>query len=404
MRARKAKLLAGVVLTTAFTVTGSNADSINIETKTTLQSLFQVMTSNELGTATVGESATTTEVQSKEPGVNASLQVDSSFDNSQEDSGNVISEFYGDKEMLEEAEGHITALSDSATPYFEYISGAPVQISIDPAKPYIATVIPDEVSVNTQSTIRIIADNETIDHTFTVVNKAEPEQASAKTVAQCTFYHDYNGYAGVAGTGHFTFDKRTVNNFFIGADELTYPPIKQIISTTRAIDGISLATGLTAFDKNGNARITQGLGNLRGAGIWYAGSGHHAGKIHSPRRGAGFYLDDNHWTTRDLKQMPHGDEHTDIWFSGGDNYAEDSAAHGRWAVEFPNPPIAYSEGYFECTLVDENSSTAGSESTANPEDTSVQSDQGSPASGGGSLGYLITALTDLMQVVRRRAG
>ena len=414
MRAWKAKLLAGAVLTTAFTVTGSTADSINGETKTTLQSLFQIMASNELGVVTVDESATT-DVQSGEPEVGTSLQVVNSFDKSQEDSGNVISEFYGDKEMLEGAEGHITALSDSATPYFEYIFGAPVQISIDPAKPYTAIIVPEEVSVDTQSTIRVIAGNESIDHSFTVVNQAEPEQVSGKTVAQCTFYHDYNGYAGVAGTGHFSFDKRTVNNFFIGADELSYPPIKQIISTTRAIDGISLATGLTAFDKNGNARITQGLGNLRGEGIWYAGSGHHAGKIHSPRRGAGFYLDDNHWTTRDLKEIPHGDEHTDIWFSGENNYAEDSAARGRWAVEFPNPPVAYSEGYFECTLTDENSSTAGPESTAdsasigdasesNPEDISVQSDQGSPASGGGSLGYLIIALADLMQVVRCRAG
>jgi len=358
MRAWKAQLLAGVVLTAPFTVTGSNADSNSVETKNMLQSLFQVMTSNELGAATVDENITT-DIQSGEPKVSALLQVVNPVDQSLEDSGNVISEFYGDKEMLEGAEGHIMALSGSATPYFEYISGAPVQILIDPAKPYTATVIPDEVSVNTQSTIRIIADNETIDHTFTVVKKAEPEQASAKTVAQCTFYHDYNGYAGVAGTGRFSFDKRTVNNFFIGADELTHPPIQQIISTTRAIDGISLATGLTAFDENGNARVTQGLGNLRGAGIWYASSGHHGGKIHSPRRGAGFYLGDNRWTTRDLKQIPHGDEHTDIWFSGENNYAEDSVTHGRWAVEFPNPPVAYSEGYFECTLDDENSSTAG---------------------------------------------
>lgn len=351
MRARKAKFLAGVVLTTAFTVTGSNADSSNVDTKTMFQSLLQAMTSIELSAAAVDES-TTTEVRSVEPEVSASLQVVNSLDQSPEDSGNVISEFYGDKEMLEGAEGHITALSDSAIPYFEYISGAPVQISIDPAKPYTAIIVPEEVSVNTQSTIRVIVGNESIDHSFTVVNQAEPEQVNGKTVAQCTFYHDYNGYAGVAGTGTFTFDKSTVHNFFIGADELIYPPIKQIISTTRAIDGISLATGLTAFDKNGNARITQGLGNLRSAGTWYAGSGHHAGKVHSPRRGMGFYLEDKRWSTRDLEQAPYGDEHTDIWFIGENNYAADSAARGRWAVEFSSAPVAYSEGYFECALAD----------------------------------------------------
>lgn len=352
MRARKAKLLAGVVLTTAFTVTGSTADSINVEAKTTLKSLFQVMTSNRLDAVTVDESVTATNVQSEEPEASASLQEVRSFDKSQEESENIISDFYGDKEMLEGAEGHITALSDSATPYFEYISGAPVQISIDPAKPHTAIIVPEEVSVDTQSTIRVIVGNKSIDHSFTVVNQAEPEQVSGKTVAQCTFYHDYNGYAGVAGTGTFSFDKSTVHNFFIGADELTYPPIKKIISTTRAIGEISFATGLTAFDKNGNARITQGLGNLRGAGIWYAGSGHQAGKTHSPRRGTGFYLEKKHWSTRDLEQSPYGDEHTDIWFGGENNYADDSVARGRWAVEFPSPPVAYSEGYFECTLTD----------------------------------------------------
>jgi len=79
MRAWKAKLLAGAVLTTAFTVTGSTADSINGETKTTLQSLFQIMASNELGVVTVDESATT-DVQSGEPEVGTSLQVVNSFD------------------------------------------------------------------------------------------------------------------------------------------------------------------------------------------------------------------------------------------------------------------------------------------------------------------------------------
>ncbi len=358
-----------------------------------------------------------------------------------EDPIKVISEYYGDKEMLEGAEGHITAFSDSVIPIFEHVSGASVQISVDPEKPYIAIVIPDVVSADTQSTIRIIAGNETINHTFKVVNQAEPEQAKGKTIAQCTFYHDYKSHTEVAGVGTFSFDKRTVHDFFIGVDELTYPPVKQIISTTRAIDEITFATGLTAFEENGHARTTQGLGNLQGAGIWYAGLGHQAGQIHSPRRGAGFYLEEKRWTTRDLDQVPYGDEHTDIWFSGENTYANDFATRGRWAVEFPDPnafgeppydPIAYSEGYFECALADADEGIiadpepttdpkppAGQEPTGddpppateseptvdgsegNGEDTSVQSDQGSSGSGGGAFGYLLVLLLGHTQAIRR---
>jgi hypothetical protein len=400
---------------------------------------------------------------------------------------------YGDKEMLEGAEGHIQAYSESAgvNPVFEYVSGAPVQISTDPAEPFIAVVIPDEVSANSESTIRIIVGNKTVNHAFTVINEAEPEQAHAKTLAQCTFYHDLNGSTGVAGRGTFAFDKRTVHNFFVGTAELRYPPIQQVISTTRAIDEISLATGLIAFDENGNARTTSGLGNIEGGGIWYSGSGHSAGQLHSPRRGAGFYVEHWRWTTRDLEQYPYGEEHTDIWFNGEDSYANDSAAKGRWAVEFPNPPAAQSGGYFECVLADEGvepdssdsgpsgdssepstdsepsgdgsepstdsepsgngsepttdseSSGDGSEPTTEPEpsgdgsgpttdsepsgdgagpttdsepsgdgseptaepeasegETSVQSDQGTPSSSGGALGYFFILLFALMQIVR----
>ena len=361
---------------------------------------------------------------------------------------------YGDKEMLEGAEGHIQAYSESAgvNPVFEYVSGAPVQISTDPAEPFIAVVIPDEVSANSESTIRIIVGNKTVNHAFTVINEAEPEQAHAKTLAQCTFYHDQNGSTGVAGRGTFAFDKRTVHNFFVGTAELRYPPIQQVISTTRAIDEISLATGLIAFDENGNARTTSGLGNIEGGGIWYSGSGHSAGQLHSPRRGAGSYVKHWRWTTRDLEQYPYGEEHTDIWFNGKNSYTNDSAAKGRWAVEFPNPPAAQSGGYFECVLADEGvepdssdsgpsgdssepstdsepsgdgsepstdsgpsgdgsepstdpkPSGDGSEPTAEPEasegETSVQSDLGAPSSGGGALGYFLILLFGLMQAVR----
>ena len=411
---------------------------------------------------------------------------------------------YGDKEMLEGVEGHIQAYSepDGVNPVFEYVSGAPVQTSTDPAEPFMAIVVPDKVAANTESTVRITVGNKTVNHTFTVVNEAEPEQANARTLAQCTFYHDHNGYTGVAGRGTFAFDKRTVNNFFIGVAELRYPPIEQIISTTRGIDEISLATGLIAFDESGNARTTSGLGNIEGGGIWYSGSGHSAGQLHSPRRGAGTYVEHWRWTTRDLEQYPYGEEHTDIWFSGGDSYANDSAAKGRWAVEFPEPPTASSGGVFECILADEGegedvepgsstdpepdgdgaepttdsepavagdgsepttdsgpsggglepavdsepsgdgsepttepgssgggsepvvdsepsgdgsepttdpeSSGDGSEPTAEPEaepeategETSVQSDQGTPGSGGGALGYLLMLLFGLMQTVR----
>ncbi len=265
--------------------------------------------------------------------------------------------FEGDKEILEGAEGYIVVYGTSteATHQFENVSEAVVKITVDPANPRKAIIVPEKVSVDTESTIRITVGSETIDHTFKVVNEAEPEQANGKTIAQCTFHHKYKGHAGIAGTGTFSFDKRTVSNIFMGSKEFSDQdavfPVDKIVSTTRVIEG-SDDSGLAVFkEDDGSLRIVQGsfvTGGFYRA--WYAGLGYEPGYAEPPGRGAGLYHIEG-WSNSD----PHYTYYPSAGFSfsGNGNYANDSSARGSWYAKYPvNDNGIYSEGYFDCNLSD----------------------------------------------------
>lgn len=124
----------------------------------------------------------------------------------------------GDKEMVEGGAGLIQVYPDGReiSPVFEYISGASFQVTVDPERPFIGFITPNGVSEDTKSTVRISVGSEVVNHTFMVKNATDPEQAEGKTIALCTFYNDYKGHTGIAGTGAFSFDKRTVDNVKIG--------------------------------------------------------------------------------------------------------------------------------------------------------------------------------------------
>jgi hypothetical protein len=273
----------------------------------------------------------------------------------------------GINELLEGTEQKLRIKVDegSEAPTLERISGASVQI-LDPVPNsgeegrYSAEVTADEVDADMETTIRIIAGSEMTDFTFTVKNEAEPEQAYGKTVAHCTFFHNYNGHYGFAGSGTFSFDKRTVRNFIFGSPGPGARNGVSYVSTTRAIDAISFSAGLSAFTESGDVRVTQGVRDFDDA--WYFGSGYPAGQEqpHSGHFGGSYRIDD-HWSTRALsyQRWMSGPENTDIWFSGENSYTNDYAASGRWAVEFttgvphPTGPDAYSKGDFYCYLADE---------------------------------------------------
>ena len=204
------------------------------------------------------------------------------------------------------------------------------------------------MSADTESTIRITVGNEIVNHSFKVINKAEPEQANGKTIAQCTFYNDYDGHTGVAGTGAFSFDKRTVDNMRIGTNGYTYIQAEQHISTTRKIDDLSF-TGLTVFEDDGDLRLSDDFKAYSLAGeIWYAGSGHQAGQAEYVRRGDGRYLNIGLWTTRS-REASYSTEFANFSF----DHTNDAAAHGRWQIEYEHSPEAHGYGYFDCTLSDE---------------------------------------------------
>jgi len=273
----------------------------------------------------------------------------------------------GINELLEGTKEKLRIKVDegSEAPIVERISGASVQI-LDPVPSsaevgrYSAEVIAEEVEADMETTIRVIAGSEVTDFTFTVKNEAEPEQANGKTIAHCTFFHDYDGHYGFAGSGTFSFDKRTVHNFSFGSPGPGASNGVSYVSTTRAIDAISFSAGLSAFTESGDVRVTQGVRDFKDA--WYFGSGYPAGQ-EQPLSGhfGGSYRIDDHWSTRILNysDFMSGEENTDIWFSGENNYTDDYAARGRWAVKFttqvphPTGPDAYSEGYFYCFLMDE---------------------------------------------------
>lgn len=212
---------------------------------------------------------------------------------------------YGDKEILEGDEGHVAAYTDmdGVTPTFEYVSGASVQISTDPEYSYRAIIIPSEVAADTESTIRITADGETVNYSFKVVNEAEPEPENGKTIAQCTFYNDYRGHTGFAGTGAFSFDKQTVNKIQIESLSSDFIDVDKIISTTRKIDKL-LFPELPAFQDDGVFRLSPDYNG--GREMWYSGLGYEAGQLDYFRRGPGAYLNDRIWTTRarDFSHQP----------------------------------------------------------------------------------------------------
>jgi len=273
-------------------------------------------------------------------------------------SANATITFEGDRYMLEGAEGHIVVYKEDSedsvdvNPGFEYVSGAAVHITIDSANPRKANVVPDEVSSETESTIRITVGSETIDHTFKVVNEAEPEQAKGKTIGQCTFYNNYKGHTGLAGMGAFSFDKRTVNNIYMkNYSDWVY----DLISTTRVILG-SVDSGLTVFDENGRLHHVQDsfvTGGLYQA--WYAGPGSGPGYSETGGRGGGNHFI-NGWSNADAHYTYYPAGYFN--FNGDGNYANDSLAHGSWSAKHPYPThpegdeVAVSEGYFDCALSD----------------------------------------------------
>jgi len=273
-----------------------------------------------------------------------------------------IKHVYGDKEILEGNEGYIEVVveagsHDGSTPRFEHVSGVNVQISVKPDSPYIATIIPDKVSANTPSTVRVTAAGSSIDYTFTVVNEAEPEQTNGNTIAQCSFFSDREGHTGFAGTGAFSFDKRTVDNIVIGDGLYS----DRIISTTRKIDwlyapglpivGTDWLSSIPGEEDSFDSVFTLGLsrGNFAGD-IWYAGLGYQAGTAESRRFvWYGHILVDG-WTTFNREQS-YGDPLT-----GGFSFgrSDDSVAHGDWNLLLDTPAItADGRGYFDCTLSDE---------------------------------------------------
>jgi len=268
----------------------------------------------------------------------------------------------GDKEMLEGDEGHIGVYAypegNGVSATFEHISGAAVQITVDPEHPSLGTVVPKEVSENTESTIRITVGSETVDHTFKVMNAAEPEQVSGKTIAQCTFYNDYQGHTGIAGTGFFSFDKRTVDKMppigtvQHGTDGYTYIQVEQIVSTTRKIDELSF-TGFTVFENDGDLRVTDDFkldNNI--SEIWYAGSGHHAGQAEAVYR-VGRNLTR---TWRAGYIQPNGPPFRARYSRFGFKSANDSAAYGLWETSLQYEYKG--SGYFACTLSNEEDMSA----------------------------------------------
>ena len=272
-----------------------------------------------------------------------------------------IKHIHGDKEVLEGNEGHIEVVvevgpNDGSTPKFVHVAGASVQVSVKVDSPYIATIIPDEVSESTQSTVRITAAGSSLDYTFTVVNEAEPEQAKGKTIAQCSFYSEHKGYPEFTGTGAFGFDKQTVDNIVIGDGKYS----DQIISTTRKIEWLSIS-GLSIVgidirvEEPKEEDFTLSLREWNFAGdIWYAGQGYQAGMAEYGRfvwYGNGLV---NGWST----------------YSSGSSYAplmggisfqrsDDSVVHGGWSELVENYQVhANGAGYFDCTLSDEGDMTA----------------------------------------------
>lgn len=143
--------------------------------------------------------------------------------------------------------GDETIQADAAT--FSYVSGSPFIIPLVEAGR--VKIIPDEVSADTESTIRATVGSQSVDATFTVVNKAEPEPSRGVTIAQCSFYNDSQGREGFVGSGFFSFDTRTVNNIYTSS-----PYGYSVLSTTRKLVATSIGSGLPSYAQDGSVYIT----------------------------------------------------------------------------------------------------------------------------------------------------
>ena len=88
--------------------------------------------------------------------------------------------------------------------------------------------------------------------------------------------------------------------------------------------------------------------------IWYAGPSHQIGQATTARYGT--YLSDRFWTTTGRDER-YSIATANFMFSGDSDYANDSAVHARWEIEYngsdPAYPEAHGSGYFDCILANE---------------------------------------------------
>jgi hypothetical protein len=192
---------------------------------------------------------------------------------------------------------------------------------------------------------------------ITDVNRAEPEQANGKTIAQCLFYIDYLGRTGFAGTGAFSFDKRTVDNLAVGP----YGDPDQIISTTRKIDWLFIP-GLLVFGTDSPSSTSGGevRGDVFSIGlrdrdfseIWYTGLGYQAGTIRGMRRTGETYLVDGWRISGQRYDLTY---FMGLWFE----QSGDTIVHGSWGISVEHISLDVNGGgYFDCTLSDEGDMSA----------------------------------------------
>lgn len=221
---------------------------------------------------------------------------------------------------------------------FSYVSGAP--FTVEPSDSGSVTVTPDEVSADAESAIRATVGSQSLDHTFTVVNKADPESSRGATIAQCSFYNDSQGREGFVGTGFFSFDIRTVDNFKFGSSLSSSSFRKNVLSTTRKIEVTSIGSGLPSYAEDGNIYISDGRSFGALTTSWYSGPGYDPGGESNQRFGT---FRAKGWSSYTGDPTP--------WMSTKLDFttATDTSADGRWFTKGARSN-SNGEGLFDCQL------------------------------------------------------
>jgi hypothetical protein len=296
---------------------------------------------------------------------------------------------YGDGEILEETEGYLwpqgQSVPSDAIPDVEYLSGTHVQstFTFTDSGYLVITLIPDEVSKDTRSSVRITWGNKSTVYAFKVINKATPEQAHGRTIAQCTSFYNKGDQVNVAGHDAFSFDKRIVDTIKTGGEGM----VSRIISTNRKIINRS-SSGYVAFQSNGDIRVgPKGYGSGTDWVLnkyfrkpkkqtitnqhfyhsfklahWYAGSGRKMGMTYPSRRGGGTSLWDNEWTSMSINYSYPNDYSSESYNVGA--YTNNKFIEGRWHVTLERSvPLqsgdttAINYGTSKCVLIDEEDMT-----------------------------------------------